>query len=80
VIVKSFSPIQPIARTRAELREELVRLWSEIFERELRADLEAEAEASGERARLRAIHSAPVRGIDGDAAGVDGGVPERGQP
>lgn len=46
--------------TRAELREQLIELWAQVFERELRADLDAEAEASGERARLRAIQNAPM--------------------
>jgi hypothetical protein len=33
----------------------LIELWAQVFERELRADLEAVAEASGETSRLRAI-------------------------
>jgi hypothetical protein len=44
--------------TRAELREQLIELWAQVFERELRADLAAEAEASGEASRLRAIDRA----------------------
>jgi hypothetical protein len=38
-----------------------------VFEAELRADLEAEAEASGERARLRAIDHAPLPDADDHA-------------
>ena len=56
-----------IARTdvpRAELREQLIELWAQVFEAELRADLEAAADASGEQRRLSAIHRAPLRGID----------------
>lgn len=44
--------------TRAELRETLIELWAQLLERELRADLAAQAEASGETARLRAIDCA----------------------
>ncbi len=60
MIVKRPSPFTtpPISLTQAELREELIELWSRLFEAELRADLDAEAEANGERARLRAIERA----------------------
>jgi hypothetical protein len=47
--------IAPTGVTAADLREALIELWAQVFERELRADIEAEAEASGERARLSAI-------------------------
>jgi hypothetical protein len=44
--------------TPAELREQLIELWAQVFERELRADVAAEAEASGEASRLRTIDRA----------------------
>ena len=59
MIVKRQQPeIAPTAVTRAELRESLIELWAQVFERELRADLAAQAQASGEAARLRAIEGA----------------------
>jgi hypothetical protein len=66
--------------TRAELREQLIELWAQVFERDLRADLEAEAELSGERARLRAIHNVPLSGIDGASDVADGSSQERARP
>jgi hypothetical protein len=66
------------AVTRAELREQLIELWAQVFERDLRAALDAEAEASGERPRLRAIQNVPMRGLEGDADVADGSSPERG--
>lgn len=33
------------AVSRAELREQLIELWAQVFERELRADLEADEQA-----------------------------------
>jgi hypothetical protein len=59
MIVKRQQPeIAATAVTRAELRESLIELWAQVFEGELRADLAAQAEASGEAARLRAIEDA----------------------
>lgn len=70
MIVKSQqSQTRPVTLTRAEIRESLVELFAAVFERELRADLSAEAEATGEPARLRAIHSAPVCDLDADHHG-----------
>jgi hypothetical protein len=59
VIIKP--PQLEIARTnvtRAELREQLIELWAQVLERELRAGLAAEAEASVEASRLRVIDRA----------------------
>jgi hypothetical protein len=41
------------------MREALIELWAQVFERELRADLEADSVA--ERARLARIEAAPLR-------------------
>lgn len=49
--------------TRAELREQLIELWARVFERELRADLAAEAGASDEASRLRAIDRAELLAV-----------------
>jgi hypothetical protein len=70
----------PIAPSRRDVREALIELWAQVLERDLSADLKAEAEARGERARLRAIHNAPLRGIDGDSDVAEGSSPERGRP
>ena len=42
MIVKGHQQLEAArtAVTRAELREELIELWAQIFERELRSDLE----------------------------------------
>jgi hypothetical protein len=76
MVVKRQLETRPIAPSRGDLREALIELWAQVFERDLRADLKAEAEASGERARLRAIHNAPLRGIDGDSDVADGSSPD----
>jgi hypothetical protein len=55
--------------TRAELREQLIELWAQVFERELRADLDAAAVASGERDRLRAIDRAEPPAALADLSG-----------
>jgi hypothetical protein len=53
VIVKQQREIDTarIAVSRAELRECLIELWAQIFERELRADLEAAAKAEATEPR-----------------------------
>jgi hypothetical protein len=45
MIVKGAEPLAAArtAVTRAELREHLIELWAQVFERELREELEAEA-------------------------------------
>jgi hypothetical protein len=65
MIVKSstVSLPQPIAPSRAEIREELTELLAQLFERELRAELAAEAD---ELARLRLLHNAPTRDVDAE--------------
>jgi hypothetical protein len=49
MIVKHHHLLEPAPTTvtRAELREELIELWAQIFERELRADLELQRTHAG---------------------------------
>ena len=60
MIIKAAEPESTRSTiTGAELREALIELWAQIFERELRADLKAQTEVSGQAARLRAIARTP---------------------
>jgi hypothetical protein len=58
VIVKGHQQLEAAqaAVTRAEVREELIELWAQIFERELRADLEVVTERTEPPATSVAKH------------------------
>ena len=57
MIVKGHQRLEAAhpAATRAELREELIELWAQLFERELRAELETEAPREDASVAVRSV-------------------------